>query len=57
MLHPGARWASKLWPPASWARLAEWLRDQGFQVAVTGSRADHELVAGIRPNAGRRSSI
>ncbi len=47
VLHPGARWASKLWPAASWAHLAEWLRDQGFQVAVTGSRADQELVAEI----------
>jgi heptosyltransferase I len=47
VLHPGARWASKLWPPASWARLAEWFYAQGFQVAVTGSRADRELVAAI----------
>ena len=47
VLHPGARWASKLWPPASWASLAEWLHGQGFQVAVTGSAADQELVAGI----------
>jgi heptosyltransferase-1 len=47
VLHPGARWASKLWPPASWASLAEWFHGQGFQVAVTGSRADRELVAGI----------
>jgi heptosyltransferase I len=46
-LHPGARWASKLWPPASWARLAEWFHAQGFQVAITGSRADRELVAEI----------
>jgi heptosyltransferase I len=47
LLHPGARWASKLWPPASWARLAEWFHAQGFQIAVTGSPADQELVAGI----------
>ena len=47
VLHPGARWASKLWPPASWASLAEWFHGQGFQVAVTGSAADRELVAGI----------
>ena len=47
MLHPGARWASKLWPPASWANLAAWFHDQGFQVAVTGSAADQELVAAI----------
>ncbi len=58
VLHPGARWASKLWPPASWARLAEWFHAQGFQVAVTGSPRDRALAAGIvRPDAGRRSSI
>jgi heptosyltransferase I len=47
VLHPGARWASKLWPPASWAHLADWFHGRGFQVAVTGSRADRELVAAI----------
>jgi heptosyltransferase-1 len=47
VLHPGARWASKLWPAASWARLADWLHDQGFQVALTGSRADQPLVREI----------
>jgi len=47
VLHPGARWASKLWPPASWARLSEWFQSQGFQVAVTGSAADRELIAGL----------
>ncbi|MGO8762898.1 MAG: lipopolysaccharide heptosyltransferase I [Desulfobaccales bacterium] len=47
VLHPGARWSSKLWPAASWAHLAEWLRDRGFQVAVTGSRADRELAASL----------
>ena len=47
VLHPGARWASKLWPPASWASLAEWFHGQGFQVAVTGSAADRELAAGL----------
>jgi len=47
VLHPGARWASKLWSPASWARLAKWLHGQGFQVAVTGSAADRELAASI----------
>ncbi|MBM4300431.1 MAG: lipopolysaccharide heptosyltransferase II [Deltaproteobacteria bacterium] len=47
VLHPGARWVSKLWPPASWASLSEWLHGQGFQVAVTGSAADRELAAGL----------
>jgi heptosyltransferase-1 len=47
VLHPGARWATKLWPRASWARLSEWFHGQGFQVAVTGSAADRELVADL----------
>ena len=47
VLHPGARWASKLWPAASWARLAGWLHGQGFQVAITGSREDRELAASL----------
>jgi lipopolysaccharide heptosyltransferase I len=47
VLHPGARWSSKLWPPVSWANLAEWFHGQGFRVAVTGSTADRELAAAI----------
>jgi heptosyltransferase I len=47
VLHPGARWASKLWRPASWAQLADWLEQQGFLVALTGSRADEPLVSEI----------
>jgi heptosyltransferase-1 len=48
VLHPGARWPSKLWPAAAWSHLAEWLsRDRGVLVALTGSTADQELVAAI----------
>jgi heptosyltransferase I len=47
VLHPGARWDSKLWPPASWARVLEWLHGQGFQVAITGSAADAKLATDI----------
>uniref|UniRef100_A0A7C5EM60 Lipopolysaccharide heptosyltransferase 1 n=1 Tax=Desulfobacca acetoxidans TaxID=60893 RepID=A0A7C5EM60_9BACT len=48
ILHPGARWSSKLWPAASWARLAEWLAEErGFQVAVSGSAADRHLAEEI----------
>jgi heptosyltransferase I len=47
VLHPGARWATKLWPTAAWAQVASWLQAQGFQVAVTGSAADRELVAAL----------
>jgi len=53
VLHPGARWTSKLWPSASWASLGAWLsRDRGFRVAVTGSAGDRELVADIVGQSG-----
>jgi heptosyltransferase-1 len=44
VLHPGARWSSKLWPAAEWARLADWLsQDCVLQVILTGSPADRQL--------------
>lgn len=48
VLHPGARWSSKLWPAAAWARLADWLsREKGCAVVLTGSGADRELAGAI----------
>jgi lipopolysaccharide heptosyltransferase I len=48
VLHPGARWPSKLWPAAAWAHLSDWLsRERGLQVVVTGSAADQRLVETI----------
>ncbi|MBI4797129.1 MAG: lipopolysaccharide heptosyltransferase II [Deltaproteobacteria bacterium] len=48
VLHPGARWPTKLWPPASWARLADWLiGEKGLAVVITGSAADRHLAAQI----------
>ena len=48
VLHPGARWPTKLWPAAHWARLGDWLaREKGCQVVITGSHGDLELVAEI----------
>ena len=48
VLHPGARWPSKLWPAASWAQLGDWLsREHGLQVAITGSAADKTVTAAI----------
>jgi lipopolysaccharide heptosyltransferase I len=48
VLHPGARWATKLWPAASWAHLADWLiKEKGLAVVITGSAGDRELAAQI----------
>jgi lipopolysaccharide heptosyltransferase I len=48
VLHPGARWASKLWPAASWAHLGDWLsRKKNLTVVITGSPGDRDLAAQI----------
>jgi heptosyltransferase-1 len=48
VLHPGARWASKLWPVTSWAHLGDWLsRDKKLAVLITGSAGDRALAAQI----------
>lgn len=48
VLHPGARWPTKLWPAAHWAQLARWLAaGKGFQVVVTGNAADRGMAAEI----------
>jgi lipopolysaccharide heptosyltransferase I len=53
VLHPGARWPTKLWPGAYWAHLAGWLaHEKGFQVVITGSAADREMVADIAAQTG-----
>ncbi len=53
VLHPGARWPTKLWPTAHWARLADWIaRKKGFQVIITGSPGDQDLAAEIVAQAG-----
>lgn len=47
VLHPGARWPTKLWPVACWARLAEWLCGRNLAVVLTGSPGDLSLARAI----------
>ncbi len=48
VLHPGARWPSKLWVPPAWAQLGDWLvREHGLRVVITGSAADQGLAEDI----------
>ncbi len=52
VLHPGARWPSKLWPAAAWAQVGAWLsREAGCRVVITGSAADADLASGIQARA------
>lgn len=44
VLNPGAGWVTKRWPPASFARVAEWIVDRGMQPVLIGGKAeaDHQ---------------
>jgi heptosyltransferase I len=49
IMHPGTRWATKHWPPESFASLADALtRERQARVVFTGSPADRPLIARIR---------
>ncbi|MCB2185079.1 MAG: lipopolysaccharide heptosyltransferase I [Deltaproteobacteria bacterium] len=52
LMHPVAKWESKLWPVASWARLAQELAAAGAQMALCGSRADAGVGQAIADQAG-----
>ncbi|MBM4284675.1 MAG: glycosyltransferase family 9 protein [Deltaproteobacteria bacterium] len=47
ILHPGARWDTKLWPGAYWREVARGLLARGSAVAITGGPADREMAAQI----------
>jgi heptosyltransferase-1 len=47
VLHPGARWPTKIWPAALWREAARGLLDLDAAVAVTGSAADRDLADAI----------
>jgi lipopolysaccharide heptosyltransferase I len=55
ILHPAARWRTKLWPTEAWRRLAAALLAEGAGVLVTGSAADAPLadaiLSGLGPSA------
>lgn len=53
VLHPSARWRTKLWEVSRWRELATALLGEGIGVILTGSREDEEIaesiVAGMNP--------
>lgn len=48
VLHPLARWPTKLWEPARWRELAERLLREGTGVIFVGGRGDTEAVEALR---------
>ncbi len=52
VLHPVAKWESKLWPPKHWAQLAHDLAGLGVRLALTGSGDDRRVTQAIARAAG-----
>lgn len=52
LLHPVAKWESKLWPVEHWASLAGALAADGAQVALSGAPADRPVTEAIARRAG-----
>jgi heptosyltransferase-2 len=46
-LHPGSVWASKRWPPGSFADLAARALEQGVQVLIFAGRGEEDLAGAI----------
>jgi lipopolysaccharide heptosyltransferase I len=57
LLHPVAKWDSKLWPTVHWARLAAMLAAEGAMVALTGSRADQGATHEIAAMSGLKDAV
>lgn len=55
LLNPGAGWITKRWPPASFAKVVDWIWDQGLiPVALGGNAAeDHAAFAEVAEAATR----
>lgn len=45
VLNPGAGWVTKRWPPASFARVCEWLEAQGLAPVLIGGKSEADMQA------------
>lgn len=52
ILHPGAKFGARRWPPARFSAVATLLRAEGHRVVVTGNRNEAELASSIARGAG-----
>ncbi len=52
VVHPGAAFPGRRWPPERFAAVARHLADGGHEVVVTGGPAEAELASGVAAAAG-----
>ncbi|AEV83542.1 glycosyl transferase [Actinoplanes sp. SE50] len=52
VVHPGAKSASRRWPPERYAAVARELAGRGHRVVITGSGAERDLTAKVAADAG-----
>lgn len=58
LLHPGAGWANKIYPPAWWGRAAHRLREAtGLPTRVALARGEEELAAGVEAASGGAARV
>ncbi|MCF8043208.1 MAG: lipopolysaccharide heptosyltransferase I [Desulfarculaceae bacterium] len=57
VLHPVAKWDSKLWPLAHWVELARLLGEQRVRLVVSGSRDDQAIGRLIARRSGVRELV
>lgn len=47
-IHPGSRGNWRQWPPEYFARIADYCYQEGFQVVLTGTSAENEIVETVK---------
>ncbi|BCI52071.1 glycosyl transferase [Mycolicibacterium litorale] len=58
VIHPGAAFPSRRWPPERFAAVASALRDDGHEVVITGDDKERDLARSVADQAGLpRSSV
>lgn len=57
LVHPGAAYGSKRWPPERFAEVVRVLAEDGHDVAVTGTAAERELAEAVADRSGARPLV
>ena len=52
VVHPGAAFPARRWPPDRFAAVARWARDRGHEVVVTGGPDEVDLARDVQRRAG-----